>query len=390
MTGLDFRKYQGSLTASLLRKFGPDRLDLVLDAVQSAIVLALESWPKMGEPSQPLAWLYTVAKRRLLDDLRRNHRYAPIELAEAATAPPEPSEELLLYFAVCAPTLTPTEQLCLMLRTLGGLTALEIAHALHETEEAVQRRITRAKQKLSLDDLDSSLSTTSIHTVLVALYLLFNEGYEASRGEQYLRLDLTREALLLAQRLAEILPAPNHELFALLALMHFHSSRLPARTEKGEVVLLADQEPDRYDPQQIEAGFAALELAQGGTALTRFHLEAGLAASMVASDPPETQLRWLSDIRELFPSPIADISYAIVLGEVKGPQSGLQSLHFLPEDSPARHTAHFHCARAHFLTLLGDTSGAAEAYKTAISATMSGPNRRSMEQRLAHLESLRD
>lgn len=386
MTGPNFRQYQGRLLAALLRKFGPHRLESILDAVQEALVLAVETWPHTGEPSNPLAWLHTVAKRRLLDELRRDQRVSNLEVVEAFAADPAEKEELALYFSVCAPALNATEQLCLMLRTLGGLTALEIAHALHESEEAVQKRITRSKQRLTMEDLDATLSPDKVHTVLVALYLLFNEGYEATRGESYLRVDLTQEALRLGQRLAELLPQPNHELFALLALMHLHSARLPARVKDGQPVLWKDQEPSQFDHHHLAAGFAALELAQGGDTLTRFHLEAGLAASMAAADPPEIQLQWLADIRELFPSPIAEISYAIALGELEGPETGLQILQFLPDDSPARHTSHYHCARAHFLLQLHDPAGAADAYRKAISATMSQPTRRSIEQRLSHIE----
>lgn len=385
MSGPNFREHHGKVTATLLRKFGPLHLESILDATQEAFVAALQSWPESGSPQNEIAWLITTAERRLIDQFRKSARETALEDVHAVADESSP-DELALFFMVCNPILSPLDQICLILRTLGGLTALEIAHALHESEEAVQRRISRAKNKLTPTDLTEQSIEENLPTVLLALYLLFNEGYEATRGDEYVRLDLAREAIIFTQQLAVMIGEDHPEIFALLALMHFHSSRLPARTTEGGLpILLEDQDRSLWNSNEIAAGFAALECAQKSTVLSRYHLEAGLAAAITANESPEQILRWHTMIVEMSPSPMALLSHAISFGQAHGAQAGLDKLNSLKDHKVIAKTPHFHCAVAHFYMKLGNKTAASSAYKKAIAATISQPIRASLVERLTQI-----
>ncbi|MFM9872339.1 MAG: RNA polymerase sigma factor [Fimbriimonadaceae bacterium] len=386
---LNFRDEHARITATLVRKFGPQHLDSILDATQEAFLAALQSWPLQGEPTNPAAWLTTAAERRLIDHLRKTRRET--ELPEQEPPAPDSSipaehDELRLYFLLCSPKLKFSEQVCLILRTLGGLTSLEIARLLHESEEAVQRRISRAKNKLNPEDLEVHDPEGSLPTVLLALYLLFTEGYEATRGEDYLRADLAVEALRLTQQLANLTGNNNPNFHALLALMHFNISRLPARTNQdGLPILLKDQDPVLYDRSHIAAGFYHIERAQAATELSRYHLEAGLAASIASGATTKELLYWHELLIERFPNPLSQLSHAIAIGTHHGPQRGLDALHDLKSDPRITKTPHYYSAFGHFYAELGNRKSAAAAYKKAIGLTMSIPTKISLEQRYAEL-----
>jgi RNA polymerase sigma-70 factor, ECF subfamily len=382
----NFRDEHARITAVLVRKFGPQHLESILDATQEAFVAALQSWPLQGEPNNPTAWLTTAAERRLIDHLRKTRREAPFPEQE----PPAPhsieEDELRLYFLICSPKLKTSEQVCLILRTLGGLTSQEIAHLLHESEEAVQRRISRAKNKLSPKDLEVTDPKSNFPTVLLSLYLIFTEGYEAHRGDEYLRADLAIEALRLTQQLASLTGNEQPEFHALLALMHFNISRLPARTDQdGLPILLTQQDRTKYNQTHVAAGFHHLEKAQSATNLSRYHLEAGLAASIAAGADSKEILYWHDLIVERFPTPMAKLSHAIAVGVHLGPQRGLDAISELKSDPRITNTPHFQSAIAYFYIELGNRKAAATAYKKAIGLSMSNPSRRSLEQRYQEL-----
>lgn len=385
----NFRDEHARITAILVRKFGPQHLESILDATQEAFLAALQSWPFQGEPNNPAAWLTTAAERRLIDHFRKTRRETELPEQEPPapdTSIPAEHDELRLYFLICSPKLKFSEQVCLILRTLGGLTSSEIAHLLHESEEAVQRRISRAKNKLTPHDLEIHNPDASLPAVLLALYLLFTEGYEAFRGEEYLRAELAVEALRLTQQLAHLTGKQCPDFHALLALMHFNISRLPARTsDDGLPILLKDQNKSLYDLTHIAAGFFHLERAQTATELSRYHLEAGLAASIASGANSKELLYWHELIVERYPSPISQLSHAIAIGNHLGPHQGIDALNALRSNSQISKTPHFHSAIGHFYAELGNRNAAALAYKRAIGLTMSSPIRRSLEQRFEEL-----
>lgn len=385
----NFRDEHSRITATLVRKFGPQHLESILDATQEAFVAALQSWPLQGEPQNPSAWLTTAAERRLIDHFRKTRReieFPDRDFADHSLTHKPEEDELKLYFLISSPKLKFSEQVCLMLRTLGGLTSLEIARLLHESEEAVQRRISRAKNKLSPEDLELHNPESSLPAILLALYLLFTEGYEATRGEEYLRADLAVEALRLTQQLSNLTGKDDPSFHALLALMHFNISRLPARTNQdGLPILLKDQDKSLYDQTHIAAGFFHLTKAQTATQLSRYHLEAGLAASIAGGATSQEILYWHELIVERFPSPLAHLSLAIAKGHHHGAQQGLDALSELKSNPQISQTPYYLSAIGYFYSELGNRKAAAQAYKKAIGLTMSSPTKKSLEQRYIEL-----
>lgn len=372
--------------AVLTKRFGSSHFEEVLDAVQEAMFAALQSWPKHGAPEKPEQWILTVANRRLIDGLRRAKREVPLESGEDLISTNEPVDELGLFVMACSPVLNQREQICLILRTLAGLPAVDIARLLHESEEAVQRRITRCKEKLVGVEFGSPREQLAIPTILLTLYLLFTEGYETGRGDQHFRPDLAYHALRLAEQLAEFVELPGSELCALLALMHLLLSRFGARVDdQGVALFFADYDPAKFDQQHIRLGFHYLALSRQGEALSRYHLEAALAASVVAGAPSAEQLMWHQQLVANFPTPMARLSLAIATGVAEGPEKGLAALDALRQEGVLKGSPHLHAARGNFLARLGRKTEAIEAYQTAIAAEMAGPIKKAFEKKIEGL-----
>jgi RNA polymerase sigma factor (sigma-70 family) len=371
----NFRAEHSKITAHLVRKFGPHHLDDILDATQEAFITAHQSWPHHGTPLNPTGWLITTAERRLIDQLRHKIRLETI-VSELPINEVKSPDELHLFFLLCSPKLSYQDQICLMLRTLGGLNSAEIARLLHQSEEAIQRRITRAKSKLNPADLTTHPTAESITAILKTLYLLFTEGYETARGPDHIRPDLARQALVLTAQLALHTKSDFPEVHALKALIHFNISRFPARTTSENLpIFLADQDPAQYDQHQIQLGFQSLEQAFQTTFLTQYHLEAGLAAAISLNAPAEEILNWHEQLVSSFPTPNARLSHAIALGEAQGPPAALAKLATLTDliESP-----YYHAALGYFQAKVGQNQAAAESYRRATSLTMSLPMKQAL------------
>jgi RNA polymerase sigma factor (sigma-70 family) len=385
MTEPNFESMRRPLVARLTQKFGSNQLELIFDAVQESFLTAMTSWPHHGLPENPLAWLSRVAERKLIDQLRSKNRELPVN-EEITTDQGTLNSEIALYVMVCSPKLTIREQVCLALRTLAGLTSQEIARLLLESEEAVQRRISRSKDKLSNEDLSPRNPEEHLPVVLTTLYLLFTEGYESGRGEEYIRPDLAYSALRLAEELRSLLSTPNGELEALLALMHFHSARLPARvTNEGEMVFLEDQDHSKLNQTHVSKGFYYLQTSQSSPNLSRYHLEAGLAAAFVRRAPPEEVKHWHELLITHFPTPMNLISYSLSVKTLEGPESGLQVLENHADRIEPAQPAHFHSAKAYLLTELNRIEEAKLHYQKAMAHSMSAPSLRGLERRLQEL-----
>lgn len=374
MKALNFREEHGKITAALIRKFGPQNLEHILDATQESLLAALQTWPHRGTPENRTAWLITVAQRRMIDQLRQNSPLSPLpDPDQQITEPKTPdSDELQLYFLLCSPKLAPLDQICLILRTLGGLTSAEIARLLHQSEEAIQRRITRAKAKLQPEDLTETSPSESIQTLLAALYLLFTEGYETGRGPDHIRPDLLRESLILTSKLALLTQDAFPEVDALKALMHFHMSRIPARTSDQNLPIFLDQQDHKaYDQTQIQLGYQSLAKAFNTTNLTRYHFEAGLAAAITRQASPEEILIWHEQLANAYPTPHIRLSHAIAIGNAHGPSHALEQLESLR--SELHKSPYYHAALGYFLAKSNKTRLAAESYRRAVALSMSPP-----------------
>jgi RNA polymerase sigma-70 factor (ECF subfamily) len=348
-----FRREYGRLMALLTRKAGVRNIDLVEDAVQSALLSALTVWTAQGLPEDPGAWLYRVAHNNLMSDLRQKAgRLRILERAGNAVPhsndPPAPSyfagevaDDMLRMLFICCDEAIPREsRLVLALKTLCGFSTAEIALRLFTSEANVHKRLARARGKLREAPADTETSPLetlqsrlpSVHGVL---YLLFNEGYLSAHAEQAIRRELCDEAIRLTTLLVEHPVGAVPETCALLALMHLHSARLGARLDAtGGLLLLEEQDRSLWDRERIGLGAEWLERAARGTVFSRFHAEAGIAAEhCFAPSFGETRWKEIADLYAMLeridPSPLHTMNRAVAVAEWQGPEAGLALLRSL-------------------------------------------------------------
>ena len=346
-----FRIERARLIASLTRMVRD--VGLAEDLVQDVLVTALAEWPKAGIPEKPGAWLLAAAKRRAIDGFRRNkmldrshgeigrrletRRDEAVAELETAVDDDYGDELLSLMFTACHPVLSADARAALTLRLIGGLTTDEIARAFLSSEPAIAQRIVRAKKTLAQSGVayetpHGSARNERLASVLGVLYLIFNEGYSATSGEDLIRPGLCSEAQRLARILAGL--APNEpEVFGLLALMELQASRLPARTARdGSAISLTEQNRARWDRLLIRRGLAALDRAERlGGAKGPYALQAAIAACHArASRAEDTDWPRIAalydDLREALPSPVVELNRAVAHSMAFGPEAGLEIL----------------------------------------------------------------
>jgi len=345
------------LIAGLARLVGD--IGVAEDLAQDALVAALEQWPESGVPDNPGAWLMATAKHRAIDHLRRGkmqdkkHEHLGRELEERQVSPESAlaaaiddhvGDDLLsLIFTACHPVLTTEARLALTLRLLGGLTTDEIARAFLVPKATIQQRIVRAKRTLAAAHVPFEVPRGTelaqrLESVLEVVYLVFNEGYSATAGDEWVRPALCEDALRLGRILAELAPA-EAEVHGLVALMEIQASRIRARVgPAGEPILLLDQDRGRWDHLLIRRGLAALERAEAlGGASGPYTLQAAIAAcharARTADETDWTRIVALYDaLAQLMPSPVVDLNRAVALGMAFGPAAGLEVVDSLTTD----------------------------------------------------------
>jgi RNA polymerase sigma-70 factor (ECF subfamily) len=375
----------GRLIAALARRFGD--LDLAEDAAAEAFVTAVERWPRDGVPANPGAWLTTTATRKAIDRLRREshrdvkHQAAQMLFDDTPAHPVGPVEDdrLRLVFTCCHPALAMEARIALTLRMLGGLTVAQIAHAFLVPETTMARRITRAKAKIKAANVPFRVpSATDIHErltgVLAVTYLIFNEGYLASAGDDPLRADLTDEAIRLGRLLHTLLPDEG-EVTGLLALMLLADARRTARVSHGgELVTLAEQDRSAWNRALIIEGHALVReriaaVASGGEPPGRYQLLAAINAvhtdAASAGDTDWSQIVSLYNrLIALDSSPIVRMNRAIAVAELDGPGVALAEMDRLAEILDGYHA--YHAARADLLRRVGRSAESRAAYDRAI------------------------
>ena len=366
------------------------------ELAQDALVAALEQWPESGVPDNPGAWLMATAKHRAIDRLRRAQRLErkTEELGREAEVRPswtEPDPDaalddqvgddlLRLVFTVCHPVLSTEARVALTLRVLGGLTTAEIARAFLVAESTVAQRIVRAKRTLGearvpfevpgREELGARLAS-----VLEVVYLIFNEGYAATAGEDWMRPALTEEALRLGRILAELAPR-EPEVHGLVALMEIQASRSRARVRpSGEPILLLEQDRARWDQLLIRRGLAALERAESlGGALGPYALQAAIAAcharSRTADETDWQRIAALYDaLSQLAPSPVVELNRAVAVAMAFGPEAGLELIEALAEDGSLDGYHLLPSARGDLLAKLGRSTEARVQFERAAALT---------------------
>ena len=378
------RRSAPRVLAALVRRYG--HFDTAEDAVQEALLAAATQWPAEGRPDDPLAWLITVASRRLIDQLRSDEA-----ARRRAVAPPAGSVEdgtLSLLLLCCHPSLTPASQIALTLRAVGGLTTAEIAAAFLVPETTMGQRISRAKQRIRGVSFEVP-NADRLRAVLHVLYLMFNEGYTASSGADLSRPDLTREAIRLTRTLRAQLPAEDGEVTGLLALMLLTDARRSARTAAdGSLVPLSAQDRGAWDQASIAEGLALVRDALSRHRVGPYQLQAAIAAVHAeaprAEDTDWPQIVGLYQLLEdLAPGPMVTLNRAVAVGMADGPAAGLAVLADL--DDRLRSHRRLHAVRAHLLELAGEPAAARDSYRTAARLTTSIPEQRYLRTRAARL-----
>ncbi len=390
----------------LVRRYGD--FDACEDAVQEALLAAVVQWPAQGMPDFPLAWLITVASRRLTDLRRSEAARQKREVNSAALTPrdefvaagpgddlPHGDDTLILLLLCCHPALSRPAQMALTLRAVGGLTTAQIASAFMVPDATMSQRISRAKRQIKAAGATFQMPTGAdlherLRVVRHVLYLIFNEGYTATSGPDLRRPDLTREAIRLTREIHRLLP-DDGEVAGLLALMLLTDARSPARTgPDGALIALADQDRSRWNQDQIAEGVHLVTGTLSNAPIGPYQLQAAIAAlhdeAERAEDTDWPQILVLYDLLEqVWPNPVVRLNKAVALAMAHGPRRGLELLATLDSDERLAGSHRLLAVRAHLLELAGDRRAALEAYEAAARRATNLPERRYLEARATRL-----
>lgn len=403
-----FREEYGRIIATLIRQSGS--FDLAEEALQEAFVSAASTWPSDAAPHNPGAWLTTVAHRKLLDAVRRDKtrtdkqteieyeasRLKPFVEPALLEEPVEyPDDRLRLIFTCCHPSLSREAQVALTLRTLGGLTTTEIAHAFLLPETTLAQRLVRAKQKIRLARIPYEVPGLEIISqrllaVRAVIYLIFNEGYAASGGQRLLRNDLCAEAIRLARVLCELLP-DQPENIGLLALMLLQDSRRDARVNaEGELVTLEEQDRSLWHTAEIEEGVRLVEKALALGRVGNYQIQAAIAAvHCEARSAAETDWRQIvalyEELMRITDSPVVALNHAAAVAMSEGVERGLSLIEAAGAAGALDNYYLYHASRADLLRRLHRFDEASSAYRRALELTTNSVERNYIEGRLRHL-----
>jgi RNA polymerase sigma factor (sigma-70 family) len=389
-----FRHESGKMVATLTRIFGFEHLSLAEDVVQEALARALQTWPFYGVPQNPSAWLMRASRNLALDVVRREKVFRDkqaeiIHLMDRPSVAPDNAvfaeheivdDRLGMMFACCHPVIPAEAQLALALNTLCGFSVTEISRAFLTSEAAVAKRLTRAKQKIREARIPFEIPAGEelakrLDVVLEALYLLFNEGYKASSGDKLVREDVCLEAIRLATLLAGHPIGNQPKTHALLALMLLNAARIPARVDgDGNLLRLQDQDRQRWDQAMIARGMFHFAQSAAGEELTRYHLQAGIAAChCAAEDYDSTDWRQILAIYDRLlafdDSPIIALNRAVAVANIHGPAAGISAVEAIRNRAQLDSYYLLYAVLGDFETRLDNFAAAAGYFRQALELT---------------------
>lgn len=402
-----FRHQAGRIVARLVRLLGPAHVDLAEDTVQEAMLRALRTWPYQGVPDNAPGWLFRVAHNLAIDAVRRERTFGEktasliAELTRSASVASDDvgieaeiqDDELRMIFMCCHPEISRDASVALSLKTIGGFSVREIARAFLCDEATMAQRLVRAKRQirertLTFDLPDGRALADRLDSVLDVIYFMFNEGYAAHEGADLIRLDLCREALRLGRLVASSSLA-QPRVHALVALMAFQAARLPARIdEAGDLILLDQQDRNRWDQPLIVLGFRHFDRSMAGDEVSEYHVQAAIAATHArAADPQAVEwgliLGFYDQLLALNPSPIVALNRAVAVAKVHGAADALAAIAPIERDPKLRHYYLLLAVRGQLLVDLDRATEAADCFQAALECACSEPERRFLRRKLA-------
>jgi RNA polymerase sigma factor (sigma-70 family) len=404
-----FRHHSGQMVSVLSRLFGFEKLDLIEDAIQDALIRALKTWSFKGIPENPRAWLIQVAKNRIIDQLRRSNKFEVsgedfenvakyIEttvLTDSIKFENEIKEDVLqMMFACCHPIISPDSQVALTLKTVSGFSVGEISAAFLSNSETVAKLLTRAKQKIRERKITPEIPKPQelkprLDSVIKVLYLIFNEGYNAFNGENLIRNDLCFEAIRLGKLLTHNDLTKLPKIHALLALFFFQTARLNARfDEKGDILLLAEQNRELWDKKMIAEGLKHFKLSAQGDEISDIHIESEIAAiHTLAKDFDSTDWQRILDCYEkLYDktlSPIVALNKFIALSKVKGAKIAIEELEKLKDNASLKNYLPFYIALGELQKETDQKKLATESFQKALNLANNDVLRRFIKNKTA-------
>jgi RNA polymerase sigma factor (sigma-70 family) len=409
-----FRHEAGKMVSVLTRIFGTENLETAEDVVQETLLQAMQVWKLKGLPDNPAAWLYRVAKNKAIDIIRRNkfsvqydfsdseHQLLTSEYTLGATMENFWKEELVkddqlrMMFACCHPGISEENQITLILKTLCGFSTTEIARTFLTSEDTVTKRLYRTKEffrqhriKLEIPSVDELKSRTL--AVLNSVYLLFNEGYNSTHSEDLIRQDLLDEALLLGKLLTENHHTQLPEVYALMALMYFHAARTNSRlSPEGEIILLPNQDRQKWDQDLIAAGNHFMNKAAFGEKISTYHLEAAIAfehcsAGTFAETNWQRILFYYNWLCNLSPSPITELNKAVAIMQVSGPMEALEALNNIPDRKKLESFYLYHSFEGEMKAKMNQLPEAKQAFETALKLTRSDAEQKMLKEKIKAL-----
>lgn len=409
-----FRQESGKMVSVLIKIFGIENIELAEDVVQDALVKALETWKFRGMPDNPRAWLYRTAKNKAIDIIRHNKHSRVIDFSD-------PEKQLLIsgytltttmdnywqeqhikddflgmMYACCHPDISQENQITFILKSLCGFSTKEVARSFLCNEDTISKRLYRTKEYFRKRKIRPVIPTSDeinprTRTVLSAIYLMFNEGYNSTHADQLIRKDLISQAMFLCKSLLSEKRTQLPEVYALMGLMCFHASRINSRlTEEGRLILLSKQDRTTWDVELIQSGEQYLNKAAFGDELSTYHLEAAIAhqhccAKQYADTNWNMILEYYELLLKIANDPIVFLNRCLVILELKGPKEALTALENVKNNKLLEKYYLYHATLGEIYQRLEDNSKAATYYQKAIQLTQSKQERQFLKDKIARI-----